>query len=115
MVLLSATVMAPTYWGLISIRQFLKACCAEEYLSSQNSRYIKRLAFGLLGTALLSPISCSILSVLLTLHNPPGQKMLTIGINSNQIILAGVGGLLLVLANLIHRASLIAEENAQIV
>ncbi|WP_298862115.1 DUF2975 domain-containing protein [uncultured Gimesia sp.] len=115
MVLLSATVMAPTYWGLFSIRQFLKACCAEDYLSSQNSRYLKRLAFGLFGTALLSPISCSILSVLLTIDNPPGQKMLTIGISSNQIILAAVGGLLFVLANLIQRASLIAEEHAQIV
>jgi len=115
MVLLSAVVTAPTYWGLFSIRRFLKACCAEDYLSSKNSRYLKRFAFGLIGTALLSPVSCSVLSVLLTMHNPPGKKMLTIGISSNQITLAAVGGLLFVLANLLQRASLIADENAQII
>jgi len=41
--------------------------------------------------------------------------MLAIGISSNQITLAAVGGLLFVLANLLKRASLIADENAQII
>lgn len=115
MILLTALVSAPTYWGLFALRRFLKACCAEDYLSVQNSRYLKRFAFGLIGTALLSPISGAVLSVLLTMHNPPGKKMLAIGISSNQIILAAVGGLLFVLANLLKRASLIADENAQII
>lgn len=115
MVLLTAMVVAPSYWGLFALRRFLKACCAEDYLSPQNSRFLKRFAFGLIGTALLSPISGAVLSVLLTMHNPPGKKMLAIGISSNQITLAAVGGLLFVLANLLKRASLIADENAQIV
>lgn len=115
MILLTALVSAPTYWGLFALRRFLKACCAEDYLSVQNSRYLKRFAFGLIGTALLSPISGAVLSVLLTMHNPPGKKMLAIGISSNQIMLAAVGGLLFVLANLLKRASLIADENAQII
>ncbi|QDT44451.1 hypothetical protein Pan241w_45600 [Gimesia alba] len=115
LVLMTAIVGAPTYWGLFALRRFLKACCAEDYLSKQNSRYLKRFAFGLIGTALLSPVSGAILSVLLTMHNPPGKKMLAIGISSNQITLAAVGGLLFVLANLLKRASLIADENAQII
>tara|TARA_R110002111_G_scaffold262694_1_gene340123 strand:- start:47967 stop:48500 length:534 start_codon:yes stop_codon:yes gene_type:complete len=115
LVLLTAIVGAPTYWGLFSLRRFLKACCAEDYLGARNSRYLKRFAFGLIGSALLSPISGAVLSVLLTMHNPPGKKMLAIGISSNQITLAAVGGLLFVLANLLQRASLIADENAQII
>ena len=115
MVLLSALLIAPTYWGLISLRRFLKACCAEDYLGTQNSRLLKRFALGLMGSALLSPICGAALSVVLTMHNPPGQKMLAISIGSNQFILAGVGALIFLLANLLKRASLIAEEHAQII
>ena len=107
--------IAPTYWGLISLRRFLKACCAEDYLGTQNSRLLKRFALGLMGSALLSPICGAALSVVLTMHNPPGQKMLAISIGSNQFILAGVGALIFLLANLLKRASLIAEEHAQII
>lgn len=114
-VLLTAIMISPAYWGLFSLRRFLAACCGEDYLTLQNSRYLKRFAFGLIGSALLSPITGAVLSVLLTLHRPPGQKMLAINVSSNQIILIAVGGLLFVLANLLKRASLIAEENAQIV
>jgi len=115
MVLLMAVMISPAYWGLFSLHRFLAACCAEDYLTIQNSRYLKRFAFGLVGTAFLSPITGAILSVILTLHRPAGQKMLAINISSNQIIMVAIGGLLFVLANLIQRASLIAEENAQIV
>lgn len=115
MVLLTGLVTAPTYWGLFALRRFLKACCDEQYLTSQNSRYLKRFAFGLIGSAFLSPVSGAALSVLLTMHNPPGQKMLAISIGSTQLTLAAVGVLLFVLANLLKRASLIAEEHAQII
>lgn len=115
LVLMTALVAAPTYWGLFALRRFLKACCAEEYLSSDNSRYLKRFAFGLIGSALLSPVSSAVLSVLLTMHNPPGQRMLAIGLGSHQLMLAAIGVLLFILANLLKRASLIAEENAQII
>lgn len=115
MVLLTAIMLAPAYWGLFSLRRFLAACCAEDYLTLQNSRYLKRFAYGLIGSALISPVTGAALSVLLTLHRPAGQKMLAINISSNQIILIAIGSLLFVLANLLKRASLIAEENAQII
>lgn len=115
MVLVSALVTAPTYWGLFALRRFLKACCAEDYLGSQNSRLLKRFALGLMGTAILSPVCGAVLSVLLTMHNPPGQRMLAISLGSNQIVLGSVGGLIFLLASLLKRASLIAEEHAQIV
>ncbi|MCA9006807.1 MAG: DUF2975 domain-containing protein [Planctomycetaceae bacterium] len=115
MVLITLLLLAPTYWGLFALRRFLKACCAEDYLGAQNSRLLKRFALGLMGTAILSPVCGAVLSVLLTMHNPPGQRMLAISLGSNQIILAGVGGLIFLLANLLKRASLIAEEHAQII
>lgn len=115
MVLLTALVTAPIYWGLFALRRFLSACCNEEYLTAQNSRNLKRFACGFLGTALLSPVSGVVMSVLLTLDNPPGQKMLVISISSTQVTMAAVGCLLLVVASLLQRASLIAEEHAQII
>ncbi|QDU10097.1 DUF2975 domain-containing protein [Gimesia aquarii] len=115
LVLLTAIMISPAYWGLFSLRRFLAACSTEDYLTLQNSRDLKRFAFGLMGTALISPITGAVLSVILTLHRPAGQKMLAINISSNQIILVAIGGLLFILANLLKRASLIADENAQIV
>ncbi|WP_417381423.1 DUF2975 domain-containing protein [Gimesia sp.] len=115
MVLVSVLLLAPTYWGLFALHRFLKACCAEDYLGTQNSRLLKRFALGLMGTAFLSPVCGAALSVLLTMHNPPGQRMLAINLSSNQIVLAAVGALIFLLANLLKRASLIAEEHAQIV
>lgn len=115
MVLLTAIVTAPLYWGLFALRRFLRACCAEEYLTAQNSRNLKRFACGFLGSAILSPLSGIVMSVLLTLDNPPGKKMLVISISSTQVMVAAVGLLLLVVASLLQRASLIAEEHAQII
>ncbi|QDV19979.1 hypothetical protein Pan153_46480 [Gimesia panareensis] len=115
MVLVTALVASPTYWGLFALRRFLRACCAEEYFTAQNSRNLKRFALGFLGSALLSPLSSGVMSVLLTIHNPPGQKMLVIGLSSTQVTMAAVGALLLVVASLLQRASLIAEEHAQII
>ena len=93
-------------FGLIGSGQFLSLHC-------QN--ILRRLGFLALAGSITSIICHSLLVLLITSANPPGQKMLVVGIDSGQIS-SLIGALLLFTFSLLVKdAAAIADENKQFI
>jgi hypothetical protein len=76
--------------------------------------------FRQLGRTLISYVFCSIvqtalLSIILSMPNPPGKRMFTIAIGSPEFTSLFIGGVILVITSVMEEARLIQEEQALII
>jgi hypothetical protein len=76
---------------------------------------LRRLAWGVLGLALAQVLARSGAALVLTLHNPPGQRMLVLSLSSHDYVLLMFGVLLLAIAWVMVEATRLARENAEFV
>ncbi|MFN3232915.1 MAG: DUF2975 domain-containing protein [Alphaproteobacteria bacterium] len=102
-------------YGLWRLQDAFSRFAAGEFFSRETIRCIRTFALMVLLQALLRPIASSMLSVLLTLQNPPGEKALAIRFGSGELEMLFVGGLFFAVAHLMAEGRRIADENAQIV
>lgn len=84
-------------------------------LTSAAQRPLRRFAWAVLLMAPAGPLFRAALGVVLTLGNPPGQRVLAIGVSSNDYLLLLVGLVLLAIATVMAEAVRAAEENRQFV
>ena len=84
---------------------------AGEVLAPQPARHIRSVGIWILIAALLSVLSRPLLSVLLTMGNPAGQRALSVSFSSTDFALVLAGGVMLVLGQVLHHASVVAAEN----
>jgi Protein of unknown function (DUF2975) len=76
---------------------------------------LRRIGLSLLALAFLRPVTATLLGVVLTLSNPPGQRIFAIGVSIDDYIIAAIGGLLLAIGHVMVEAKRLADENRQIV
>lgn len=76
---------------------------------------IRALAWALVATSLLHAFSSTFDILLLTWHNPPGQRQLVIGLAWEDYFGALVGGLLLAMAWAMTEAGRLEQDNASFV
>lgn len=74
-------------------------------------RHLRRFAWSVLAAALLQPLAKAALSVVLTVGNPPGQRLLSLSLGSSDYLALLLGAVLLAVAQVMHQAVLAAEEN----
>lgn len=84
-------------------------------LSQDAPLRLRRIGLTMLALAIARPIANMALSVALTAANPPGEKMLTIGISLDDYMIAVFGGLVLAIGHAMVEANRIADENRQII
>jgi hypothetical protein len=72
---------------------------------------LRRFAWGLLGLTALRPVTGAALSAVLTLHNPPGQRLLRLSLGSDDYLALLLAAVLLAIAQVMHQAVELAEEN----
>ncbi len=72
---------------------------------------LKRFAWALLVVALLAPLVRAAMSVVLTLGNPPGQRMLAISLSWNDYLAVLLAAVLIAIATVMAEAVRAAEEN----
>lgn len=77
----------------------------------QATALLGRFAGWVAWAALASMLAGSAISVLLTLHNPPGQRHLSVGIGSDQVFTLFFAGLVWLMAAVIAQGQTLAEEN----
>ena len=70
----------------------------------------RRLGTLFLVAVLASVLSDTLGSVALTLHNPPGQRMLTVGLSSNHLQLLFVGLVAMALGRVMEQGRLLQDE-----
>lgn len=72
---------------------------------------LRRFAWALLGSALLAPLVRAAGSVLLTMGNPPGQRMLAIGFSWNDYMAVLLAAVLIAIATVMAEAVRVAEDH----
>ena len=110
--------MVPTgvvIYGLLCLRRLFRLYEAGEIFSADAARCLKRFAVAVTLQALLRPLAGAAISVIVTFHHPPGERMLTLSLGGGEYAALLLGGLLLVIAWIMGESARIADENRQFV
>lgn len=83
--------------------------------SLQAVRHLRRFAFGVLSLGLVAPLTNTAMVLVLTWHNPPGQRQLMIGLSSDNYLHVLLGAVLIAIARVMAEAVRVAQENAEFV
>ena len=97
------------------IQRLMKLFFAGQYITKQSARDLRNTAISLLAYAPAVILSDTALVLALTFDNPPGQRLLSIGVGGEEIIAFLVGGLLWMVAKAFDVEKERAEEHASIV
>lgn len=65
--------------------------------------------------AILRPLTATLLGLILTWGNPPGQRILALSLSIDDYMIAALGGLVLAIGHVMAEAARIADDNRQIV
>lgn len=106
--------VAPVALGLYALWQLwqLFAGYAQGRVFTRTAlTHLRRFAWSLLAGALLAPALRSLMSVLLTLGNPPGRRHLVIGLSWDDYMAVLLAAVLIVIASVMAEAVRLAEDN----
>ena len=110
--LVPASVSLFALWQMWS----LFGCFAQgELLARRPARYLRRLALGVCALAAALPLATSAAVLALTWDNPAGERQLYFWLSSDHYLALLFGLLLLALAQVLHEAARVADENAEFV
>ena len=73
---------------------------------------LRRFAFGVVALGALAPLVRALMVMVLTLGNPPGQRLLTLGLSSDDFLSLLVGLVLVAIAAVMGEAVRLAEDHA---
>lgn len=102
-------------WTLNEMRKLFGAYVEGNILTDHCARLIQRIGQGFLALSIVPFVLRPIQSGLLTLANPPGQRSIAIGLDSDMIFFALSGGLIIVIGWAMREASAVATENRSFV
>lgn len=98
-------------WTLWQLWRLFGEYAAGRVFSSPAQRHLHHMARGLLGLALLGPLTRTGMALALTWGNPPGQKILALGLEGQDYLGLLGGAVLLAVATVTAEAARLAEEN----
>jgi hypothetical protein len=75
-------------------------------------RHLRAIAWALIATSVWHVLSATLSILLLSWHNPPGQRQLSIGVSLEDYLGALFGGLLIAIAWAMTEAARIEQDNA---
>ncbi|RMF11557.1 MAG: DUF2975 domain-containing protein [Alphaproteobacteria bacterium] len=99
-------------WGLYHLRYMLLECRAGRYFSIPSVTHFRRFAWALLLYAAAMPVRSALTSVVLTWHNPPGERALALSFSSNELSALFTAVLFVIIAHILEEGRKIADENA---
>ncbi|MBB99601.1 MAG: hypothetical protein CML67_08710 [Rhodobacteraceae bacterium] len=101
--------------GFVVVQRLFHGFATGDILTPESGRRLRRI--GIIVTA-LGPVAIvirSIASVVVSLPNPPGERVLAVGFGSNDVTAIIAGMLLIVLGWTLEEAARVADENRQFV
>jgi hypothetical protein len=96
---------------LIIFTRLMQSYQAGDIFSSNVFRLLEKLSSYAFFWAVYSVLSTSILSVVTTLHKQPGQRVLSIGFGTNDVMNIFIFGCLCVIASVMREANTLKSEN----
>ena len=106
---------AAVIYGLWRLWQLFSLYIRGEFFSLANILCLLGFARALFISVLLVPLATALLGLVLTWHNPPGQRALILHFGSGQLGLLFIAAVLLVIAWIMREARELAEDNAEII
>lgn len=106
--------------GLLAFAMFSARGMFAEYAEGRlfsrcAADHLHRAARAILCLAVAGPLMQTVYVLLFTFSNGPGQRLLYLGVTSDDLLTAIVGGLLFSIALVMREAARVAEENAAFV
>lgn len=105
-------VLAVGFWSMAAV---FKLFAQGDYLHPDIGRQVQCFGKTLVIFGVLSPLTRTLLALVVTLDNPQGQQILLIRLVTNDFVIVLVGILLIMLGYALKQAAVIAEDNRQIV
>ncbi|WP_281891551.1 DUF2975 domain-containing protein [Pseudomonas atacamensis] len=97
--------------GLNHLRRLFQGYARAEYFSSNAAVHLGKVGHGVIIWVVSSFICTPLLSILVTSHAPPGQRLLTISFTSADFVALFLAGCIAVIARILLRASEVESEN----
>jgi hypothetical protein len=113
--IVSAALASFIFYALHKLRQFFVSCSAGDVFTSENGCYLHRFSIFTMLYAVLTIPAKALLALILTINNPPGERILSISLSSTELSLVFLGAVFLVISWIIKESARIAEDNANIV
>ncbi len=101
--------------ALFFLRRAFSNFAHGELFNLSNSRDLRRFSILFFLQALATPIHLAVLSLILSMNHPVGEKMLSIAIGSNELKAIGVALILWVMSDLLVEGCKLQAENQQFV
>jgi hypothetical protein len=104
-----------TVWAMWSLRQLFANYAAGEVFSQKPLRHLNNVANALFLGVLAGFVMEAPISYLLSLHNPPGHREISLSFGSSDAAWLFIAGAVLVIARVMGEARRVADENAAFV
>jgi hypothetical protein len=104
-----------TVWALWSLRQLFSNYANGLVFSAEPLRHLNNVATALFLGVLANFVMEAPISYLLSLHNPPGHREVSLSFGSGDAVWLFIAGTVLVIARVMGEARRVADENAAFV
>jgi hypothetical protein len=104
-----------TIWALWSLHRLFANYARGRVFSPEPLRHLNNVATALFLGVLADFVMQAPISYLLSLHNPPGHREISLGFGSNDAAWLFIAGTVLVIARVMGEARRVADENAAFV
>jgi uncharacterized membrane protein YvlD (DUF360 family) len=107
--------MTALIYGLRKLRKLFRYYEKGLIFTEKNVACFRSLGRTLIAWVVCDVVKNSLLSIVLTLHNPPGQRLITVGLYSADFTAVFVGIVILIIAWVMDEARKIQEDQALII
>lgn len=109
--LITAIPVALLMYGVWHLRQLFEQFRQGRLFSADGASHLHVFAMMLLVTMLLTPVVSALLSVVLTMNNPPGERALVITFGSNDLGQLFIAGALFAISWTLREGYRLSQEN----
>ncbi len=113
-----AALLLPGTLGLVALKNLLQLLAHYRQgalFDIRTARLLRRVGFWLTGMGVLQTLTPTLGALALTLHNPPGHRILTLNISFENYTALLFGILIVLLGSVMLEAARIAQENQEFV
>lgn len=100
---------------MLMLFRLFRRLSAGHVLDTVNARLVSRAGLGFVVFAATAMVSNTVTTLLLSLHNPPGERILSIGFTTSDIGAYAAGFVLWGLGSVLFQAARVADDHASIV
>ena len=102
-------------YGFWHLRQLFGLFLEDRYFDREAINHVRRFAATALAYGFAVPLSRMLIVMLVSLSNPPGERVMILSISSDDLVIVFLGAVFFLIARVWDKAREIDDENAQIV